>query len=121
MANKREFKKMTEAFGASLVDQMMVVYYNIEGVDKAKIESAIGKVLHAVGKATANSNTFFDKGRKAFDSEKDYIMAKKNFFKQMFKKITTDYSAEIDEAMKEFNSAIPAGAKEVNKKIAAAV
>ncbi len=112
MANKRNFKKYVEAIGASICDEMMIAYYNMEGIDKEKVQSAIGKVLSAVGTATANANVFFDKGVKAFDTPKAYGVAKKDFFKKLFHKVATDFSATIDEALKEFNAAVPAEEKE---------
>lgn len=116
MANKREFKKYTEALGAALCDEMMISYYNVEGIDKEKVSNAIAKVLGAIGMATSNSNIFFDKGAKAFENKKEYSKARKEFFKKLFDKINSDFTGTIDEALKEFNSAIPAAVKEENKK-----
>lgn len=115
MANKRTFKKYVEAIGASICDEMMIAYYNVDGIDQNKVQNALGKVLGAVGVATSNANVFFDKGVKAFETRKDYETAKRNFFKKLFQKISTDFSATVDEALKEFNAAIPAGEKEKMK------
>lgn len=120
MANKREFKKYVEAVGASICDEMMIAYYNVEGIDKEKTQNSIGMVLGAVGKAIGNANVFFDKGRKAFDTPRDYGRAKAQFFKQLFCKIKTELANEINEALKEFNAAIPAEAKAQQKAAAEA-
>lgn len=112
MANKREFKKYVEAIGASICDEMMIAYYNVEGIDREKVQSALGKVLGAVGMATSNANVFFDKSAKAFENPKEYGAAKREFFKKLFHKVATDFSATVDEALKEFNAAIPAAEKE---------
>ncbi len=112
MPNKREFKKYVEALGASVCDEMMVAYYNIEGVDRDKIRESIGRVLGAVGVATSHANIFFDRGVKAFPSAAEYSKEKSKFFRALFRKIATDFSAEIDAALKEFNAAIPAEVRE---------
>lgn len=116
MANKREFKKYVEAIGASACEAMMATYYNVEGADKNEIAKAIEKVLGAVGTARSNANVTFDKGVKAFPSLSDYSKAKKDFNKKLFVKISDDFTKELDEALKQFNAAIPASVKEAQKK-----
>lgn len=111
MANKRDFKKYVEAVGGTICDEMMLSLYTIEGIDETKVQEAVTKVLTAVGNATSNSNVFFDKGHKAFASEKEYSQAKKLFFRSLFKKVNTDFKNEVEEALKEFNAAVPAEQK----------
>lgn len=120
MPNKREFKKYVDALGASVCEQMMAVYYNVDGVDKAAVEKAIAQVLGAVGAAKSHANIFFDKGPKAFEDRKQYEVEKDKFFKALFKKIANDFSNEIDGALKTFNQAVPASVKADNKAEAAA-
>lgn len=115
MGNKREFKKTAEAIGASVCESMMTTYYNTSGVDKEAIEKAIANVLGAVGAARSNANITFDKGVKAFDSLATYSKAKNEFYKKLFVKISDDFNKEIDEALKQFNAAIPADVKESQK------
>ena len=46
------------------------------------------KVLCAIGRAKNNSNVTSDRGEKAFgDKKKEYVTAKKNFYKSLFDKI----------------------------------
>jgi len=116
MANKREFKKYVEAIGASACNSMMATYYNVEGVDKSKIENAIAQVLGAVGTARSHANVKFDKGMKAFDNAESYYKAKADFFKKLFVKINEDFSKDFDAALKAFNAAIPQDVKELYKK-----
>lgn len=115
MANKRNFKKDVEAVGAELCEEMMATYYNVENADRDAIAKSIEKVLFAVTKAKDNSNVYFDRGHKAFESIEDYTKAKKNFFKTLFDKIHEDFASEINEALKIFNSALPSEIKEQNK------
>lgn len=119
MANKREFKKYVEAVGASACEAMTATFYNVEGADKDAIAGAIEKVLGAVGTATSNANVTFDKGPKGFDSLKDYSKAKEAFYKQLFIKINDEFGAALDEALKQFNAAIPQSVKEEYKQVAA--
>lgn len=118
MANKREFKKYVDALGASVIDEMVSSFYNVEGADKEKITNAIHQVLGAVGAAKSKSNIFFDRGAKGFDDKKSYSKAKKDFFVALFDKIQTEYDEEINEALKTFNSALPASVKAQNKEAA---
>ena len=115
MANKREFKKYVDALGASACDEMMYAYYTVEGADKDAISKAIEKVLLATNKARMNSNIFFDKGVKAFNDLKEYSKAKDAFFKALFEKVSTEFSEEINSALKDFNAALPANEKQKNK------
>ncbi len=107
MGNKRDFKKTIDAIGANVCNDMMVVYYNVDGVDKEAISNAIGKVLGAVGAAKSHANVFFDKGHRAFNDMKAYSQAKREFFRTLFKKINKDFTDEVNAALKEFNEAIP--------------
>lgn len=120
MANKREFKKYADALSASVIDEMISAYYNVKNADRDKIAESMQKVLGAIGKAKNNSNVYFDRGPKAFGSMAEYAKAKKKFFKALFDKIETEFSEEINEALKVFNAALPAEEKARNKEFAAA-
>ena len=115
MANKREFKKYVDALGAAACDEMMYSYYNVEGADKDAISKAIEKVLLATNKARMNSNIFFDRGVKAFADKKEYVKAKEAFFKALFEKVSTEFSEEVNTALKDFNAPLPATEKQKNK------
>ena len=119
MANKREFKKYVAALGAAACDEMMYSYYTVEGADKDAISKAIEKVLVATNKARMNSNIFFDRGVKAFADHKEYSKAKEAFFKALFEKVSTEFTEEINAALKEFNAALPAEEKARNKEAVA--
>lgn len=119
MANKREFKKYVDALGASIIDEMISTYYNVENADRDKIAEAMEATLGAIGKAKNNANVFFDKGEKAFENAEEYSKAKKAFFKALFDKINTEFSEEINAALKIFNAALPAEEKARNKAAAA--
>ena len=113
--NKRDFKKYVEAVGDSACASMVDVFETEENVDKTKVANAVEKVLSAVAAAKTNADVTFDKGVKAFSSLVEYSKAKKAFYRQLFKKIYEDFYNDLDEAVKEFNSAIPEDVKEENK------
>lgn len=113
--NKRTFKKNVEAMGALLCDDMLVSYYNVDGINKDGVGEAVGRVLRAVGAARANANVFFDRGRKAFNTPQEYGREKRKFFRALFKRINEDFNNELNEAVKAFNAAVPADVKEANK------
>ena len=113
--NKQQFKKAVEAVGASICDEMMTVYYNVDEADRDKISMAVAKVLGATGAAKTNANRFFDRGRKGFSNPAEYKKAKEEFFKKLFERIRTDFNNEISAALKLFNEAVPQAVKDANK------
>lgn len=115
MPNKREFKKFADALGSSVIEEMMISYYNVEGADKKAISEAVGKVLTAIEAAKNNANVYFDKGHRAFNDVKEYSTEKRKFFKALFNKIESDFGAQIDEALKQFNAALPESYKAAQK------
>ena len=117
--NKRDFKKYVESVGDSACASMVDVYESVENVDKAKVADAVEKVIGAVAAAKSNADITFDKGVKAFNSLQEYSKAKKAFFRQLFNKIYEDFYKQLDEAVKEFNSAVPDDVKKENKEAVA--
>lgn len=116
--NKREFKKYADALGASVIDEMTAAYYNVAGIDRDKVAQAIEVTLGAVGKARSNANVTFDRGPKAFESPAEYTKARTLFYRNLFDKVETEFSEEINQALKLFNAAYPAEEKERNKQYA---
>lgn len=113
--NKRTYKKSIKDVGASLCENFMIGYYNIEGVDKEKVENAIGLVLAGITTACDSSNIFFGKGEKEFADKAAYLKAKTVFFKELFNKINSDFSETVNSALKLFNEAVPEEVKKANK------
>lgn len=113
--NKRDFKKYVEYLGDSACASMADVYDSYENVDKKKIADAVEQVISAVAAAKSNADITFDKGVKAFGNLVEYSKAKKEFYRQLFKKIYEDFYKELDDAVKLFNSAVPEEVKEENK------
>lgn len=118
MPNKRDFKKYVDALGASVVEEMMVAYYNVEGADRKAIADAVGKVLAAIEDAKNKSNVYFDRGHKAFADQRDYSKEKHEFFRALFNNIETEFGKEIDESIKAFNAALPESYKAAQKQAA---
>lgn len=115
MANKRMFKKAAGAVCNAVCEEIMVNYYNTPDIDKSLVEKSIAKVIAATDEAVCNANIYFGKGAKAFESAEAYSKAKKAYFKELFAKIQKDLSAKLEEAIKDFNAAIPAEVKAQNK------
>lgn len=120
MANKREFKKYVDAIGASIVENMMIAYYNVDGVDRKGVGEAVGKVLDAIEIAKDNANVYFDRGAKSFADHKEYAVAKRNFFRALFDKIVKDFDAQVQDALKIYNAALPEEVKAQQKEAATA-
>lgn len=118
MPNKREFKKYADALGASVIEEMMIAYYNVDDADKKAIADAVGKVLGAIEDAKNNANVYFDRGPKSFADHKEYSVEKRKFFRSLFNKIGNDFDAKVGEAVKEFNAALPEAYKAAQKEAA---
>lgn len=115
MVNKREFKKYVDALGSSVAQEMMLAYYNVEGIDGKATGEAVQKVIAAVEEAKCNANRYFDRGPRAFADRKEYAVAKRNFFRALFQKIEKDFNGEINAALKQFNAALPEEVKQAQK------
>lgn len=115
MTNKRDFKKYADALGSSVAQEMMLAYYNVEGIDREAVAGAVKKVIAAIEDAKNNANRFFDRGANSFADHKEYAVAKRNFFRSLFQKIEKDFNTQINEALKEFNAAVPESAKQTQK------
>ena len=118
MPNKREFKKYVEALGASVIEELMIVYSNVDNADRQAISTSVGNLLEAIEQARANANVTFDRGPRSFDSLKDYSKAKKDFYCALFNKISSEFEKEVEDGLKVLNAQIPAEDKENLKKIA---
>lgn len=118
MTNKRDFKKYANALGSSVAQEMMTAYYNVEGINREAVADAVKKVIAAIEDAKNNANCFFDRGAKSFADHKEYAIAKRNFFRSLFQRIEKDFNTQINEALKEFNSALPESAKKALKEAA---
>lgn len=118
MSNKREFKKSVEAVGAALIDEFMIAYCNMEGIDKERVQKAVMLILGATAEAKNNANVFFDKGRSSFEDAREYSRAKHQFFTALFNKITDDFNAAVSESLKEFNAAVPESVRKQNQEAA---
>lgn len=113
--NKREFKKNVQGIGDVACAQMVDIYECNQNIDRVKVADAIEKVISAVAAAKTNADVTFDKGVKAFESLSEYSKAKKTFYRQLFKKINEDFYKDLDEAVKQFNEAVPEEVKQENK------
>lgn len=118
MANKRQIKKSTEAIASSVCESMMFSYYNVPGIDQELVEKAIANILTATGAVKHESNRIFGKGVKEFANKDAYLKAKRIFFKELFSSVIKNFNKALEEAMKLYNSAIPAEVKAEYKKLA---
>lgn len=114
MANKREFKKFVTAVGSNVCEDILINTHCCPGIDAKIANDSILRILTAVETATGNANVRFDKGEKAFENRREYTRAKEAFFRQLFNKINADFAQELDEAVKEFNAAVPEKVRKQN-------
>lgn len=118
MANKRDFKKYITDMGANVCEDMLINAYSIKEIDAAAVNGSVGRVLAAVDKARDNANVYFGKGPRDFESVAVFVKAKREFFRDLYRAIMTDFIADIDAALKEFNAAVPEEVRQRNKEAA---
>lgn len=118
MANKRDFKKSVEEIGAGLCSQILALGDYTEGMNQDVVDDCVDKIIAAIYSAKDNANLFFDRKVKEFANLQEYNKEKSRFFKKLFEKISSDFFAVVDEALKEFNAALPEGVKAQNKEAA---
>ena len=119
MANKRILKKSIDDLGNAMIEEMSIGYFNIENADKQLISSAINKILTAMNEAHKLCDVKFDKKHRDFESTKEYLQAKRSFIKENYDKLIADFNNLLEDALKDYNKAIPASEREANKKMAA--
>ena len=81
---------------------MMSAYYNVESVDKARGGESNGNGAWRCRRCESQFNVSFDKGPKAFENHAEYAKAKQAFSKSFFAKISEDFMAELEAALKIF-------------------
>lgn len=106
--NKREFKKAVTSLGSGIVAEMFNVAITTKEADRKAADEALSQVWNAMEEAKHKANIIFGKKEREFESKEAYLKAKRAFFKTNFKEISKAFSAELDEAMKKFNLAVPA-------------
>lgn len=114
MANKKEFKKYVTRLSSAICQDMMTAYYNIDGVNYDKIDDAVIKVLQATEIAIIHANVKFDKSASAFENDYIYNKEKRSYYRKLYKKINSEYSQSLKEAIHQFNESMPKDMKDAN-------
>ncbi len=104
--NKREFKKAITAVGNNISLQMYIIGNSEEGNNADIINECIQTILNAEFTAKQNANSHFDKKEKDFDNRREYRLHKTAYYTKLFEKLSTDFGALMDEALKKFNTAV---------------
>lgn len=115
MANKREFKKYVTAVSQDIITTMMTVCYSTDGVNHDIVDKAVATILVAGENAICKSNVKFDKTEGASEDAHAFHKAKRNFYRSLFKKVNKEFTDAINEAVKQFNAALPESVKAANK------
>lgn len=112
MADKQEFKKFINKVSDGIISDMAYAAMSLDGVDTDIADEAIIEIMKAGGDAIMKSNVKFDKTPKAFANLHEYRVERNKFFSSLYKKITKEYGDKVQDALKKFNAAVPAPAKE---------
>lgn len=105
--NKREYKKAVQALGASLCVEFFSIGNSTPDMNIEKVQESMNNVYAAMSKAIRGANTVFPKRRKEFASNGEYMKAKREFFRELYVNLSAEFSAVIDQALKDFNAALP--------------
>ncbi len=107
MANKRNLKKQIRFICGDIAGECIMAKHLIPNVDKAKLDEIILKVAELQSTALARTNVSFDKTPGEFANGAAYRKAHRTYFAKAFKSLTDGFSAQVEEIVKEMNSALP--------------
>lgn len=107
MANKRNFKKQIRFICGDLAGECIMAKYMIPGVDQAKLDEVILKVADMQTTALARANASFDKTPGEFADGAAYRKAHRQYYAKAFKSLSDGFTAQVEEIVKEMNSALP--------------
>lgn len=100
-----------------MAESMMLIAYNNEGVDLDKVDEAVARLLAGANSVIDRSNTFFGRKFRDFESREARDAERKAFFADLFRGLKADFTSEMNEALKIFNSALPESLREQNKNL----
>jgi uncharacterized protein YeaO (DUF488 family) len=103
--NKREYKKAVTALGSSVCVEFFNISCTTPGINKEEVDAAISQVWNAMIATTNGANRSFGKGPKKFEDRKAFRKAKNQYFTELFKSLSENFSTQIDEALKIVNKA----------------
>lgn len=116
MANKRTFKKTVDCLSGAICEDIMINFFAIKDIDKEKADASVARILDVTDAVRIGANHVFGKCVRDFADKKEYMKAKKAFFKKHFAELNATYGSNISEAIKEFNASVPDKIKEENKR-----
>lgn len=105
--NKRKYKKAVKALGASLCIEFFTIGNATKDVKTESVQKCINDVYCAMIMATHGANAVFPKRIRDFSNTGEYLKAKREFFRNLYVDLSSEYSAVIDNALKDFNAALP--------------
>jgi hypothetical protein len=103
--NKREYKKAVTMLGSSVCVEIFNISCTTPGIDKNATDAAISQVWNAMIEANKGANISFGKGVKKFADHQTFRKERSKYYKALFQKLSSDFSAQIDEALKVVNKA----------------
>jgi len=116
MANKRNLKKQVRYICGDLATECLIAAEYVKDIDKEKMRDIVARIAVLQENALKNISFSFDKVPSDFTSLKDYNTARAKYFRQAFHAYHSKFNSRVMEIVKEMNAALPAEAKEANKK-----
>lgn len=117
MANKRRFKKNIDTLCGGICAQFLFIQEEHPEISMEVITRNINRVLSAAKKAKDEANHYLgcEEKKGGRPDKKENAIAHRKFTKNLFDGIKTEFSKEIEGALRDFNENLPESVKEANK------
>lgn len=117
MSSKRQLKKFIKRCCAAFAAEILIARYTFTGISTEKVHDILRKLAHLQESTLAKTNISFDYTPSETDPA-EYRKLKRAYYHKAYAKLIEEFMAELDNILKEMNSALPEEAKEILKEAA---
>lgn len=116
MSNKRSLKKSIQIICGNLAGECCIAKLAIPGIETEKMNGIIYQIAELQQNALHRVSVQFPQSPSAFESVKEYHVARRKFYNEAFKSIRNEFNNHVQAIVKEMNALLPAEQKEANRK-----
>lgn len=114
-ANKRLLKKEIRNICGALAGECVIAKLTIPGVNVEEFNKIIYQLADLQESAIRLVSIDFPQTPSSFNTPKEYVDARRAYYKESFTKLKLDFNARIVEIVKAMNKALPEDQKAANK------
>ncbi len=106
-ANKRLLKKEIHRICGALAGECVLAKIAIPGIDREKLNELIYQLAELQESALRLVSVDFPRTPKSFATKKEYVDARRAYFKASFAKLKEHFNTRVQEILKEMNATVP--------------